>query len=184
MLANVGSGIFSRPAIHTSKRLQIWDRFGTDLGQIWDRFRSQFEVERPKFWPLELGRGQKLLKWLKWLKTVKTAIMGQLICGKGFQFSHQKKWVFRKEDILARFFQILDISPRKKRGANFRTFSCFQGRKDGVSWLRKMGYPPPRAPDRPWAFRRGIPPSVVYRGTPQNLGVQVWKWLKKLKNGF
>jgi hypothetical protein len=29
-----------------------------------------------------------------------------------------------------------------------------------------MTYPPPRAPDRPWAFRRGIPPAVVYRGAP------------------
>ena len=60
----------------------------------------------------------------------------------------------------------MDIWSRKK-GKNFRQKkNGFYHREYGFPELRILGYRPPRAPDRPWAFQRGIPPLVVYRGTP------------------
>lgn len=79
--------------------------------------------------------------------------------------------VFKKKDIST---PLPDIWPREREIFKSKKKTRFQRRKDGVSWLRKMGYPGKRAPDRPWAFRRGIPPAVVYRGTPPDYAVFLW----------
>ena len=80
-----------------------------------------------------------------------------------FSIFRPKKNFFEKR---RHFGRVFDISPRKNP-ENFRKKPLFiLYRKHGVTRLRKVGTPSKRAPDRPWAFRRGIPPAVVYRGTP------------------
>ena len=76
--------------------------------------------------------------------------------------------VFKKKDIST---PPPDISPRETGIFKSKKKTRFQRGNLGNAQLRKMGYQGKRAPDRPWAFRRGIPPSVVYRGAPPELGL-------------
>ena len=76
--------------------------------------------------------------------------------------------VFKKKDIST---PPPDISPRETGIFKSKKKTRFQRGNSGNAQLRKMGYQGKRAPDRPWAFRRGIPPSVVYRGAPRELGL-------------
>ena len=111
----------------------------------------------------------------------KSSTFGQKSKNKGKPEKHEKtrfsvfwpkKMGFPKRRHFGRTF---DISPREKSRKKFRKKTRFQRGNYGVAQLRIMGYPGKRAPDRPWAFRRGIPPAVVYRGTPPKIGVQTPK---------
>jgi hypothetical protein len=99
----------------------------------------------------------------------------------GFSVFGPKKMVFKKKDIST---PPPDIWPRETGIFKSKKKTRFQRGIPGDAQLRKMGYRGKRAPDRPWAFRRGIPPAVVYRGTPPEnrffLGISGFFWIFRI----